>query len=167
MTISYKKELEIDQYALETEWLSIPSQILRYSTLFAQAIFDRDQAKEALEIVRAEMDRIVRMESMERGEKITEALVSSKIQLSPEYIEATKKVHEADYNVNVLRGAVNAFQAKKTALENLVRLFGMKYYSEPSEGTRGITQIAMDKGREEHDQMLEGLVPAPTVRPRK
>jgi hypothetical protein len=121
---------------------------MSYSEAFAQAIYDRNRAKEALDVTKADLDSGIRMAAATANEKITEAVVSNRMQLMPTHIEALQNLHKADYVVDLLRGATSAFQAKKSALENLVRLFGMKYYSEPYEepGSK-IKPMAMEQGK--------------------
>jgi len=157
--LNYQEDLNIDQHQLELEWLSIAKQIMTYSEAFAQAIYDRNRAKESLDATKADLDSGIRMAASTAGEKITEAVVSNRMQVKPTHIEALQNLHKADYVVDLLRGAVAAFQAKKSALENLVRLFGMKYYAEPYDPSGSNTKpIAMEQGKRAGVEALKSVM---------
>jgi len=162
--LNYKADLEIDQHQLELEWLAIAKQIMAYSEVFAQAIYDRNRAKEALDVTKADLDTGIRQAAAAANEKITEAVVSNRMQTKPTHIEALQNLHKADYVVDLLRGAIAAFQAKKSALENLVRLFGMKYYAEPYEEPGSDTKpIAMEQGKRAGVEALKKEMPPAKV----
>ena len=153
--LNYGRDLVIDQNSLELEWLSIAKQIMAYSEAHVQAQFDRDRAKQRRDVAEAELDRIARSEPIPEDLPIsaktgqpTETAVLNWIHKQDKYQEAQKERQEAEYVVNMLQAAVFAFQAKKTALENLVRLFGMKYYAEPYDQTGSdVKPRALEQGR--------------------
>jgi hypothetical protein len=136
--LNYSRDLEIDQYNLELELLAIAKQIMAYSEAHVQAQFNRDRAKQRRDVAEAELDLVARSEpypedipiSAKTGQP-TETAVVNWIHKQSKYQEAQLQRQQDEYVVNMLQAAVFAFQAKKTALENLVRLFGMKYYAEP------------------------------------
>jgi hypothetical protein len=136
--LNYSRDLEIDQYNLELELLAIAKQIMAYSEAHVQAQFNRDRAKQRRDVAEAELDLVARSEpypedipiSAKTGQP-TETAVVNWIRKQLKYQEAQLQRQQDEYVVNMLQAAVFAFQAKKTALENLVRLFGMKYYAEP------------------------------------
>lgn len=157
VSLDYKKDLTIDQHNLELEWLAIAGQIMAYSEAHVQAQFDRDRAKQRRDVVEAELDLKARTEpcpedlpkSAKTGQP-TETAVLNWIHKQPEYQVAQKERQEREYVVNMLQAAVFAFQAKKTALENLVRLFGMKYYAEPYEPPgSGVREAGKDRAKHE------------------
>ena len=138
--LDYSRDLEIDQNSLELEWLAIAGKIMAYSEAHVQAIFDRDRAKQRRDVAEAELDRQARSEPYpedlpisEKTKQPTETAILNWVHKQDKYQAAQRERQEAEYVVNLLQAAVFAFQAKKMALENLVRLFGMKYYAEPYE----------------------------------
>jgi len=162
----YAKALEIDQFNLALEWLAIPKQIIEVSEALAQAIFDRNKAKEKLEVIQAQLDAVVRSAAQEAQEKVTETVVKNRIITSHEYAEGQRSLNESDYVVDLLKSAVSAFHAKKLALENLVKLQGMKYYAEPYEPpeTDGkIGPTAVEQGRRIATEKLREVMPSPEV----
>lgn len=162
--LNYSQDLTIDQHQLELEWLAIAKQIMTYSEAFAQAIYDRNRAKEALDVTKADLDSGIRTAASTAGEKITEAVVSNRMQIMPTHIEALQNLHKADYVVDLLRGAVAAFHSKKSALENLVKLFGMKYYAEPYDPPGTDTKpMAMEQGKRAGVEALKKAMPEKPV----
>lgn len=152
--LNYSRDLEIDQFNLELELLAIAKQIMAYSEAHVQAQFNRDRAKQRRDVAEAELDLVARSEpypgdipiSAKTGQP-TETAVVNWIHKQPKYQEAQLQRQQDEYVVNMLQAAVFAFQAKKTALENLVRLFGMKYYAEPYDAGGEIKARAMEQGR--------------------
>lgn len=152
--LNYSRDLEIDQYNLELELLAIAKQIMAYSEAHVQAQFNRDRAKQRRDVAEAELDLVARSEpypgdipiSTKTGQP-TETAVVNWIHKQPKYQEAQLQRQQDEYVVNMLQAAVFAFQAKKTALENLVRLFGMKYYAEPYDAGSEINTKGMKQGR--------------------
>lgn len=152
--LNYSRDLEIDQYNLELELLAIAKQIMAYSEAHVQAQFNRDRAKQRRDVAEAELDLVARSEPYPKDIPIsaktgqpTETAVVNWIHKQAKYQEAQLQQQQDEYVVNMLQAAVFAFQAKKTALENLVRLFGMKYYAEPYDAGSEIKTKAMEQGR--------------------
>lgn len=164
----YLKDLEIDHHRLETEWLSQPSLMMKYSMSLAQAQFDLNRAKEDVDVTRARLDNECRRIHAEQEAKISENGITAWINRHETYQEKIKKVHEIDLQVGVLKGAIAAFSARKTALENLVKLFLAKYYAEPytPEGS-GLVEAGMRTGKEEMDKALGGLRSEELPQPRE
>lgn len=166
--IDYMADLAIDKYALDDEWLDQSIKMMRYSELHSQAIYDRDRAKQALDIAKANADASVRTSAASSGEKVTEALVEGRVRNSIGYIEAKDAYMKAEYKVNLFMGAVSAFQfGRKAALENLVRLHLASYFSNPvsPEGAGAVEETAAAKrtvGQEAALAKEMGSKPGPT-----
>ena len=130
----YEKEIEIDPEALDIEWLQQPVLFLKYSEAAAQARKEVDFAKEKLDVVRARLDKSIREAPEQYGvKKITEAVVANTVLTQDEYREAYKEMVNAKYQADLLTKVVQAFDQRKSALENLVRLYGQGYFSGPQE----------------------------------
>lgn len=132
MEYNYKEELAIDLDALEQEWLMQPKLFMKYSEAASIARRELDEAKETADYTKAELDLTIR-KNPERFHlsKITENSIEATIITTPEYIESHKEYIEAQYKYSLLMGAVKAFDQRKDALENLVRLHGQSYFSTP------------------------------------
>lgn len=136
-TLSPDKDIRIDPDALDLEWLRQSNLTYRYARLLADARRDNERAKERLELVRATLRADIRKfpENYDMA-KPTDVSVDAKILECGGYQEALGEFNATRYDMDLIWAAVNAIEAKKTALENLVRLLGMNYFSAPKEPRR-------------------------------
>jgi hypothetical protein len=152
----YEKDLGIDPHSLDEDWLRQPGLFMKYSVFAADAEKRRNQAKEKIDVVKAELDRSIRSASdvdrlaKYKMEKLTENSISATILLQPEYKEARDALTEAEYELSILQGAVKAFDHKRAALENEVKLWLGSYFAGPKEprdipGGKRIVDIARDR----------------------
>jgi len=146
----FEKAKQIDPDALDLEWLAQTELVHQYSVMLDEAISERDDIKltmdyqkEMLEAVKAELMIEIRNDYSSYGlDKISEATVNSAIILQPEYVEARDKYYDmqrdhlnAKERVAQCYSALEAIKTKKSALENLGRLFAMEYYLPANEPT--------------------------------
>jgi hypothetical protein len=130
--MAYEKDMQIDESALDMECLEQPRLMVRYSSLQARLEKEEDLAKEALELVKAELDKKIRSEPEEFDiDKITEGSIKSVILSHPRYKKASERYINAKYENNVARGAVKAAEQRKNMLETLSRLHGQQYFAGP------------------------------------
>ncbi len=125
-------DIEVDENALDTEWVRHPRLYHQYCVKLADAKWRQDQAKAELELVEAELDKMIRKNPGDFGlEKVTEKSIEKCIPTEEEYLEKYQELINAKHTTQVLQAAVNALETKKSALENLVKLRLADYYSEP------------------------------------
>lgn len=130
--LDYEKDIVIDDSALDLEWLDQPALFLKYSRNLAKCNQELDETKQNLDIVKAETDSKIRKNPEKyKIEKITEAVVTTLILQDVEYQEAYQIYLNAKYQVDIAMGAVRAFDQRKSALENLVKLHGQSYFAGP------------------------------------
>lgn len=130
--MDYETDIQIDEQALDVEWLDQPRLMMRMCQHAEGARQESDWAKERLDIKKAELDRAIRADPEEyQIKRISEAAIQNAIQLDPEYQKVSKKFIDAKYESNMANAAVRAFDQRKTALENLVRLHGQQYFAGP------------------------------------
>ena len=133
MDFNYEKDIEIDGEALDQEWLGQSALYLKYSRHYADMTKRMDESKQNLDIAKAEADKRIRKNPENYGiDKITEAVVMNSILIEEGYKDAYDEYLSAKYEVDMARAAVSAFEQRKSALENLVRLFGQNYFSGPN-----------------------------------
>ncbi len=131
-SLDYEKEIRIDETALDVEWLEQPKLFMRYARYAAETQKMLDLAKTNLDLVKAELDKAVRENPDKFGiGKLTETVVLNTILSLPEYKEANEKYINAKYEAEIAKSAVRAFEQRKEALENLVRLHGQEYFAGP------------------------------------
>lgn len=130
--LDYEQDIIIDDSALDLEWLDQPALFLKYSRNLAQCNQRLDEYKQNLDIVKAEADSNIRKNPDKyKIDKITEAVVTNLILQDEDYQEAYKAYLNAKYEVDIATGAVRAFDQRKSALENLVKLHGQSYFAGP------------------------------------
>lgn len=129
----FQADLEIDPVALDCEWISQPQRFMKYAQAAADASKHRELIKDQLNLLRAKLDQEIRATASNDGEKITEAVVVSRINQNVSYQALNQDLIQAEYNLELMQYAVRSMDQRKVALENLVRLFGMEYFSGPRE----------------------------------
>jgi len=131
--IDYEKDVNIDESALDVEWLQQPSLMKRYADMATKAERNEALKKESLDLLRAQFDLLIRKTPEDfKIDKITEAVVANTILTLEDYQEANKEYLEAKFERKNADNDVKAIEQKKTALENLVKLHGQQYFAGPS-----------------------------------
>lgn len=129
---NYTDDIRIDETVLDIEWLEQPTLMFKYAKITAEAKQALDKARDKVDYVRAELDSNIRQNPKQFGiEKITEGAVMNTILLQEEYLYAQQELLDAKYNFDIVRGASEAISARKDALENMVKLYGMQYFAGP------------------------------------
>lgn len=151
----YENEIIIDEGQLEAEWRQHPQLVLKYQTAKAEALKEFEEAKEHLEMTIAEVDTAIREEFASDGQsKPTEKAIDKMIISNEDVSTARSAVIDANFKVNMLRAACDAFDTRTQSLQNLVKLFGMNYYSEPTNDV--VTRGGVDKLRQKaHKERLK------------
>jgi DNA repair ATPase RecN len=130
--MNYEKDLYIDDSALDIEWLDQSMLFMKYARYLAETRRTADEAKQYIEIVKAELDKAVR-ENPEKFklDKVTDKAIDAIIATDKKYKDAYQVYLEAKYEADMASSAVSAFNMRKEALENLVKLNGQQYFSGP------------------------------------
>lgn len=132
--VDFEKDISINNYKLDEECLSHSSLYFRYSSMQADAKTRVSKAKDNLELVEAERNLAIRKALSESGDKVkvTEAMINSALIIDKEVIQAKNQVREAEDIFMKLSVAVQAFEHRKSELDNLVKLYCSGYYSVPN-----------------------------------
>ena len=128
-----KFKASIDEARLDREWLNHSEMVHEAIVALVEAKRELEEAKNELEVEDAEMSLFVRKSDPQDWnlQKFTEDIIASLVISSKEHQDAAKAVVQAKYKVDMLAAAVTALDHKKRALENLVDLHGMDYFSPP------------------------------------
>ena len=157
MKVNYEKDLSIDEFALDREWKYQPSLYFKYAEQQAIAGKIRDEAKEKLDVVKAELDSIARKELPAFGKKITENQITNWIIQQKTYQEASANLIQANYEANMMANAVRAMDHRKAALENLARLWVGQFYSTPREPPENEGQLEAKIENNKTKKQRQGL----------
>lgn len=161
--IEYEEDLRIDADALDVEWLEQSERFAKYSRLAAQADREAKKLSERMKTIRSELILQANKEpdtTLGVGIKATDAKVEAFYRTNKDYIKAKEELHDAEYIRDIMQNAVMAFHQRKVALENLVRLQALNYFSVPSE-PRNLSEEAkkrMDMARNKKEMETEDAV---------
>lgn len=129
----YEKNIQIDEESLDLEWLDQPKHFIKIAKASAEATFDLDQAKASFDVTCSELEMDIRNNPGNyKIEKVTESAIKAALCQTDKHQEALQNLNEAKRDAAILQGAVRAFDQRKSALENLVRLHGQSYFAGPS-----------------------------------
>ena len=125
--------LDIDLNRLDKEWLEQPRLYYKFAEAQAKARKEKDTAYAELKIEQAEAYLAVRSnpKRYKLPEKITEGLINNTATTLITVKEAQEKLRDATYKYDLLSGALEALNQRKSALENAVKLHGQNYFSTP------------------------------------
>ncbi len=155
--MDYEKDLEINELALDREWISQPKLFMQYAEQQAHVLKARDLAKEVVDVVHAELDSEARKQLSIDGKKPTEAQIANWIIQQEEYRNAVAEFIEATFLANMTTNTVRAMDQRKTALENMVRLWIGQYYSTPKEPEESDGKLVERIEKSKLDKQRKGL----------
>ena len=132
MELDPKRDVKIDHLALDVEWLEQPELMRRYCSRSADLRAEMDQASNVVEEVKAKVNADVRSNPEKYGlNKTTETAINNAVILDPEYQNAVVDHLESKRVYWLARGDVQSMEQRKTALENMVKLYGQSYFAGP------------------------------------
>jgi hypothetical protein len=130
--MGYREDIVIDKYNLDREWMNQPVLFLNWAEKEVEAQFERDKAKERLDLIKAELDLQIRTSPSSYGiDKITESSIQNTILRQKVYTEASESLLLANKNAKILNAAREAFEHRKKALEKITDLYISGYWADP------------------------------------
>lgn len=144
--------LTIDKNLLDDEWEKQAELCYEYGEKLADAKLEVAELKADLKLLVANLDEIIRDEDQdesddpkEKKKKKTETQIDHEITRHPKYQKRLKALREAEHRVDLLGVACDAIVDRKQALSKLSDLFGMQYFSGPSQKTKDALAGVRDK----------------------
>lgn len=146
MPSKYQQDVRVDGQALDSQWIELPTLLLEYGELLGDASAERGRLKTELDLVAADCDAQLRNDM----EKRTEASIKNEIIRQPRYQKAVRALADAQRNYDAIQAALNALMGKKSALDNLTRLYLAGYYGSglPASG-REMQEVGNQKDKEQ------------------
>lgn len=130
-----RKFFQIDERALDREWLRQSDLYDSYAKRVPKAQRALDQAEAEVKVIAAEIDQKIRKRperyGVEKGKSPTEKLIETLIVIQPEHQAVIARVIAKKFKVRILEAALRTLEHKKRALEKLVDLHGRNYFGEP------------------------------------
>ena len=144
--LEYSREkIAIDKFDLDTMWVDQPKTYHDIADRLALEISRRDEAKNLLADVEAEIDTEIREDAeadLEKNgtKKPTETAIKNMVRADKRWKKADELKRELDKNVGLLQALKETFMQRRYALENLTTLhvsgYGMDASSRPSRDAR-------------------------------
>lgn len=123
---------EINPNNLDGEWIRQPGLSRAAGRREADARHAASQAKARLAVVGARLARSIRGAPEKFGlpDRPTIDAVAATVEVQPEYQQAVKDLDDAELAVAYAKADTTAFVDRRKALENLVELLRLDYFSE-------------------------------------
>lgn len=132
--MSYRTDLKIDRYNLDDELVRQPQLYMQYALRAAEASIEKQEAKDRLEIVKADLDGKIRTDpdkyNIPEG-KASEGAIKAKIAKHSKVKRYNRLYLKALKNEKFLNEAKVAFTHRKKMLEALVSLNIQLHFAEP------------------------------------
>jgi len=132
---NYKRDMQIDDTALDIEWLEQAELAVKWGQLWADAQDELDRADENVKVVRSELLLKINQDPdkyLGNGVKPTDPKVEAAYRVHPDHIEAKERWLDALHQVNTLSIIKSEISyTRKAALENMVILHGQNYFAGP------------------------------------
>ena len=118
--IDYLEQVvNIDAIQLDDHFRKVPAELAYFNERYADAVHQYLRAKATYEATRADVYRQIRIEAEASGGKMTEALLSARVEGDERYQTAKIKHIDAESKKQRFRGRVEAVHAKKDMLISL------------------------------------------------
>jgi hypothetical protein len=141
----FEVDVKVNKYKLDEENEKQASLYNYWASLLADAKTEKDDAEDALTLVKAKADADVRQTAADNSEKVTEAVVQGRVLDSPKVQKAQQRVRDAKSQVYHLEAAVKALEHRKSSLDNLTVLWTKSYYATPDGGKPATAGDAFSK----------------------
>ncbi len=119
----FKSYLSIDEAHLDKELIQQASLFFSVGEAYTEAVSLRDQLKDRISRIDAELYRTFRTKHEKKGEKVTEAWLNSEIQTSNKHQKIFKKYIEAKKLSDTLEQLKDAFRMRSYVLRELASLY--------------------------------------------
>jgi len=152
--MNFEDDLKIDEDSLNMECIRQPKLYMQYAEQVAEAERALNNSKLTLDVARANTDSDIRKDAKEKGEKVTEAIVATKILADECIIKQMEVVNNYRKNYSILQSAVKAMDHKKTMINNLVSLWIGSYFSTPT-NKKEVTEEGNNKMQDRIKEKLQ------------
>lgn len=128
----YRGRLMIDKNAMDDMWLEQPAIYQEIGERLALEISRRDEAKDDLADVTAELDAAVRELHADDDKKPTETALKNEIKQDKKYKVALARQRALELNVSRLTSLKDSFHQRRYALQDLTTLWTGGYFTSNS-----------------------------------
>ncbi len=134
--VDYKKDIQIDDTALDLEWEDQPELAIKYGEYWSQCQEEFTKAEELVKLVRSELTLKVHKnptKTLGEGMKVTDKTVEAYYRTHKKHIKAKEKWVEAMSKMNnadIVKKEIS--YTRKAALQGLTDLYQANYFAGPS-----------------------------------
>ncbi len=143
-----RQAMLIDKHGLDEMWVEQPGLYLEVAERLALEISLRDEAKDAVNDIIAELDPVVREAHADDEKKPTETAIKNEIAADRKVVRAKENMRQLERNVGVLSALRDAFSQRRYALQDLTSLHLGGYYQSNSGAARGAREATHGASRE-------------------
>jgi hypothetical protein len=146
--MSYSDDISIDQFALDKEMLKQAKLVKEYGEKWAEAVYEKDRAKNRLELHKAEKNLHIRQFPKDYGfsTKPNEDAIKNLVTVDAKTQELQRVFDNKQKLVNKLITAKAAFSQKGYDLSNLAELWKSNYWADPGRKV-DTDSLASDMGK--------------------
>lgn len=138
---------DIDEHNLVEEARRQPKRMFEMCRELAEADADVKLLDVELELVEADLDRMIRSNPDKYGlKKVTEPGIKHAMKLTKRWQKAKKELITAETKRDTYKGGVKALEHRKESIGNIVYLNGQSYYGDP------ITDSKMQRRRRKDEE---------------
>ena len=124
----FAQDCKVSKYNLDTLSEEQAALSLKYGEKVAEARQARDEAKQRLDLKKADVELYIR-KNPSSDLKVTEAIVSALVTQNAEVQLCTSDLIAATRDLNEWEAAERAIDIRKGSIDNLVRLHGSQYFA--------------------------------------
>ena len=117
-----KSDVEVDQYNLEAECITMSSTYYNYADMAREAKALVSEKTDMLKVIQAERNIAIREQCANEGKRVTEDIIKSMVQCDRDVVNAMKELRDATATFDRISVGVKALEIKKSELDNLVKL---------------------------------------------
>lgn len=143
----YRDKLVIDKHAMDDMWLEQPQIVQEIGERAALEMSLRDQAKDDLADIAAELDTEVRELHANDDKKPTETAIKNEIKQDKTFKAAQKRLRSLELNVSRLGTLSNSFHVRRYALQAMTDLWAAGYYTSNSGAARQARENSHETAR--------------------
>lgn len=132
--MDYKTDVQIDETALDVEWLEQSSLAMRYGTHYAFCKKKLTEAEEKVKFIRSQLIKKANLNPLKycKKDKPNAPDIEAYYRTHPDHIAAKDAWITAQYECDIAEIAKNEISfTRKNALENLVKLYLGGYFAGP------------------------------------
>jgi len=162
--MNYEDDIQIDETALDVEWLEQASLAMKYGRHYAECRRTFTEAEEKVKVIRAELIKRANSDPVRfcKKEKPNGADIEAYYRKHSKHIAAKEEWLAAMYELNMAEIAKNEISfTRKVALENLVKLYIAQYFAGPSMPRDLVWEV------KEKQKRLDGRIAAKLIRKNK